>query len=71
MNGLEGEYAGRVVFAYYDVDDPANDSLFSAYSTGYIPVTVLLDGDGNLAGQWTGVTSAGTLRAAINAVLTP
>ena len=67
MHGLEAEYYDRIDFTYLDIDDPTNDQFKRALGYQYQPHLFLLDGDGNILGQWVGRTSAEVLVAAFNA----
>jgi len=67
VHGLEAEYYDRIQFSYLDIDDPTNDQFKRALGYQYQPHLFLLDGEGNILGQWVGRTSAEELAAAFNA----
>ena len=69
MHGLEAEYYDRIQFSYLDIDDPTNDQFKRALGYQYQPHLFLLDGEGNILGQWVGRTSAEELAAAFQGAL--
>ena len=69
MHGLEAEYYDRIDFTYLDIDDPMNDQFKRALGYQYQPHLFLLDGEGNILGQWVGRTSAEELGSAFQGAL--
>jgi hypothetical protein len=69
VHGLEQQYAGRITFAYLDVDDP--DATWLKEELGYRtqPHLLLLDSEGGVVKEWVGVTSENHLTVAFNALL--
>jgi thioredoxin 1 len=54
MNGLEGEYKGRITFIYLNIDDPVNRPFKEALGYKYQPHIFLIDGEGKIIHQWEG-----------------
>ena len=47
VDGIEGEFAGRLKVIRLNVQDPAGKALSQEYGFQYTPTFVLLDGDGH------------------------
>ncbi len=69
MHGLEAEYYGQINFVYLDIDDPVNDQFKRALGYQYQPHLFLMDGEGNILGQWVGRVAADELRSAFQGAL--
>jgi len=69
VHGLEQIYGDRVNFVYLDRDDAATNDLRNALGYVYQPHYFLLDAEGNVLGNWTGVVPGETLQAAIETAL--
>lgn len=69
VHGLEQVYGDRVNFVYLDRDDPATSDLRNALGYVYQPHYFLLDADGNILGNWTGIVPGETFQAAIETAL--
>ena len=69
VHGLEQQYAGRITFAYLDIDD--TDVTWLKEELGYRtqPHLLLLDSEGSVGEQWVGITSEIDLTVAFNALL--
>lgn len=66
VHALQVKYDGQIDFVYLDIDDPATTEFKQQLGYSYQPHTFLLDGDGNVVGQWIGLTSYGTLDTALS-----
>ncbi len=69
MHGLEAKYSDRVNFVYLDIDDPRTEPFKKQLGYRVQPHIFLLDGKGNILGQWVGAVDAVTLEQAIQAAL--
>jgi thiol-disulfide isomerase/thioredoxin len=69
VHGLEQVYGDKVNFVYLDRDDPATNDLRNALGYVYQPHYFLLDAEGNVLGNWTGVVAGETFQAAIETAL--
>jgi len=69
VHGLESEYAGRIGFAYIDVDDSAGNWLQQELGYRVQPHLFLLDSDGDVVEQWIGFTSKEKLIISFDAIL--
>ena len=66
---LEDRYTGRISFAYLDIDDPANDLFRQLIDDRLPPIYYLLDGGGNVLGEWSGYVSEGLFITAFEGTL--
>ena len=70
VHGLESEYWGQVDFVYLDIENQNNyqalRSRFGNVST--IPRFFILDADGNILSDWTGVESSSSIRQKLDFV---
>ena len=64
MHGLESTWSDRIGFVYLDIDDPRTNAFKRSLGFAYQPHLFLLDGDGNVVGQWVGYVEASTLEEA-------
>jgi thiol-disulfide isomerase/thioredoxin len=64
VHALEDGYDDRIRFVYLDIDDPQN-SLFKALIEDRLPpLFFLLDGQGNVLGEWQGFVPAAEFESA-------
>lgn len=68
MHGLEAKYAGQVDFIYLDIDDPANETFKRELGYRVQPHIFLLDGSGQIVGQWLGRVTAEDLEPALQQI---
>jgi thioredoxin-like negative regulator of GroEL len=68
VHGLEAEYAGRVRFVYLDIDDPAVAPFKRELRYRVQPHIFLLDGSGQVVGQWLGAVTAEDLEPALDQI---
>jgi thiol-disulfide isomerase/thioredoxin len=66
---LEDRYQGRINFVYLDIDDPANDLFKQLIDDRLPPIYYLVDGEGNVLGEWSGYVMEGTFTATIESVI--
>jgi thiol-disulfide isomerase/thioredoxin len=69
VQGVEREFAGRVIFTYLDIDDPAVRPFMQQLFFRYEPHFFLLDGQGKVLRQWLGNVTADELRRALDEAL--
>ena len=69
MHGLEAKYAGQINFAYLDIDDSDTEPLKRELGYQYHPHIFLLDGTGQVIGQWVGAVGEAELDAALQAAI--
>ena len=69
VHGLEQVYGDQVNFVYLDRDDPATSDLQNALGYVYQPHYFLLDAEGNILGNWTGIVDGKDFQAAIETAL--
>lgn len=69
VHGLEAKYHGQIGFVYLDIDDPATEPFKKQFGFRYQPHFVLLDGAGNVLGQWFGMVEEATFTEAFEAAL--
>ena len=68
VHGLEAEYKGQVNFVYLNIDDPGTQDLRRTLGFRSQPQFFLLDGDGRMLNQWSGLVEAATFHAAFDHV---
>jgi thiol-disulfide isomerase/thioredoxin len=68
---LEPEYKGKVKFIAIDVDDRENAGLAKEYGVTYIPVTFIIDSNGELSYQEIGLMPEDDIRAELDKVVKP
>jgi len=69
VHGLEDEFADRMKFVYLDMDDSNTASLLKAVNFTYRPHFTLLDGDGLIIEQWSGIVKYESFRDAFDEFL--
>jgi thioredoxin-like negative regulator of GroEL len=69
VNGLEEEYRGDVYVQHIDTDNPANRRLMAEFNVSSIPRILIINDQGQISADFSGLTSEPTLRAAINKAL--
>ncbi len=69
MNGLEDEYRGDVYVQHIDTDDPANRRLMTEFNVDSIPRILIINDQGEISADFSGLTSEPVLRAAIEQAL--
>ena len=69
VNGLQGEYEGRVTFSLVDIDRPESDELKQKYGFRGQPFFVLLGRDREVVKTWYGLVPVDEFRAAFDALL--
>jgi thioredoxin-like negative regulator of GroEL len=69
VHGLESEYEDRIRFTYLDVDSAAVTPFRQELGVRGIPQFYLLDGDGTVIQQWTGLLPETVLADAIESEL--
>lgn len=71
VHGLESDYWGKVDFVYLDIENPNNyQALRSRFgNVNTIPRFFILDADGNILSDWTGVESASSTRQKLDFVV--
>jgi thiol-disulfide isomerase/thioredoxin len=69
VDRLEKQYAGKVEFKRFDVDNSAEgNQLMSQFNAKYVPTFVFLNKDGSVASQKVGETSEKDMQGALNAL---
>lgn len=58
VHGLEAQYAGKLLFAYLDIDDPANEAVKQQLGFRVQPEFYLVDGEGKVLKKWFGPVRA-------------
>jgi thiol-disulfide isomerase/thioredoxin len=66
---LEDRYKDRIYFVYLDIDDPANDLFKHLIDNRLPPIYYLVDGEGNVLGEWSGYVMEETFTAVFETVL--
>lgn len=66
MNGLDSEYGEWLNVYTYDTDNPNDGAVAAQYGVRGLPTIVILNASGDVADRMAGLTSADSLRAAIN-----
>jgi thiol-disulfide isomerase/thioredoxin len=66
---LEDRYKGSIRFVYLDTDDPANDLFRRLIGDRLPPIFYLLDGEGNVVGEWGGYVMEEIFSQAFEAVV--
>jgi thioredoxin-like negative regulator of GroEL len=69
VHGLEAKYAGKLLFAYLDIDDPATNDFKAALGYRVQPHFFLVDGEGEVLQQWLGSVPEQELDQAFQAAL--
>ena len=69
VHGLEDEFADRMKFVYLDMDDSNTASLLKAVNFTYRPHFTLLDEDGLIIEQWSGIVKYESFRDAFDEFL--
>lgn len=69
MRGVTREFGSAVEMRFVDVENPDNASLVRQYGATSIPVTVILNKNGQVSSIWRGVTTARRLKRAIEKVV--
>jgi thiol-disulfide isomerase/thioredoxin len=68
VHALEDGYDDRIRFVYLDIDDPQNSLFKSLIDDRLPPLFFLLDGQGNVLGEWQGFVSAAEFESAFAAL---
>jgi hypothetical protein len=68
VHGLEAKYAGEVRFVYLDIDDPDTTPFKRELGYRVQPHLFLLDGSGQVVGQWLGRVSAEDIEPALQQI---
>jgi hypothetical protein len=63
------EYEGRVAFVDAVTDDPAAEGVLRRYPGQYIPTSVFVDGDGEVADTYVGPLTDVELRGRLDSLL--
>ena len=71
VDGLEGEYAGRVVVERLNIDDPSTSKAKVTYKFRVQPYLVLLDGESEVVNTWQGYTEREVFDEAFAPLLGP
>ena len=66
---LEDRYDDRINFVFLDIDDPANDLFKQLIDDRLPPIFYLIDGGGNVLGEWSGYVREEIFGTAIEAAL--
>ncbi len=69
VHGLEQAWGDRIQFAYLDIDDSRNNPFKQQLGYQYQPHFFLLDGQGEIVGQWIGYVAAEELEGAFQQVI--
>ena len=69
VHGLELQYRTQVDFLYLDVQDPRTNAAKARFGFSATPHFFLLDGQGNVLGEWQGVTQRRMLENGILAAM--
>jgi thiol-disulfide isomerase/thioredoxin len=64
IHALEDRYDERIRFVYLDIDDPQNNLFKSLIDDRLPPLFYLLDGQGNVLGEWQGIVPAAEFESA-------
>jgi hypothetical protein len=62
------EYEGRVAFVEAITTDPRSRSVLERYPTSYIPTSIFVAADGDVAETFVGPLNANQLRAKLDAL---
>ncbi len=69
MHGLEEKWGDQVNFVYLDIEDSRTDSFKRQLGYNYQPHFFLLDGQGQVIGQWIGYVQGEQLQRAMHQAL--
>ena len=69
VHGLEEQYGNDIEFVYVDIDNPESQTLKNQYGFRVQPHFVLVDGDGEVIGEWFGMNEGVTFENAFNDIL--
>ena len=69
MHGLEQKWGAQIRFVYLDVDDARTTPFKQLLGYQYQPHFFLLDGKGQVLGQWVGRVNPADLEAAFQEAL--
>lgn len=65
MHGLEKKWGDQVNFVYLDIDDNETEPFKRQLGYSYQPHFFLLDGEGQVIGQWVGFVQGEELQRAL------
>jgi thioredoxin-related protein len=69
VHGLENIYGEQLSFVYYDIDAPESAEAMRQYNFRVQPHFILLDANGEIAGEWFGSVPQDTFEAAFDEIL--